>query len=151
MNNSGLKPTGSFINILIFNKKALNLTGMGDIPKHRDYFDPAKNPEAVWQAYVLGLLSIAKEDYIIRSNRESGHGRYDILMLPKDKTQYGVVIEIKAMDKDTTDNQIQTKLKEALGQIEQNEYHKELVAHQIPKRVEIAIVFIGKKVMMLAK
>ena len=121
---------------------------MGDT---MSYFDPAKNPEAVWQAYFLGLLSIAKEDYIIRSNRESGYGRYDILMLPKDKTKYGVIIEIKAVDKETTENQIQVKLKEALNQIERNEYYKELVAHQIPKRVEIAVVFAGKNVMMLAK
>lgn len=115
------------------------------------YFDVTKNPEDVWQAYVLGLLSIAGEDYIIRSNRESGAGRYDILLLPKVKSKYGIVIEIKAMEKDTTQKQIDSKLEEALGQIEKNEYYQELIAHDIPKRIEIAMVFAGKKVYMQSK
>ncbi len=115
------------------------------------YFDVTKNPEDVWQAYVLGLLAISEEDYIIRSNRESGIGRYDILMLPKTKTKYGIVIEIKAMDKDATKTQIDAKLKEALGQIQKNEYYQELIAHDVPKRIEIAMVFAGKKVYMLPK
>lgn len=114
------------------------------------YFDVTKNPEDVWQAYTLGLLSISKEDYIIRSNRESGAGRYDILMLPKVKTEYGIVMEIKTMDKDATQEQIDAKLEEALGQIERNEYYKELIVHNIPKRIEIAMVFTGKKVQMLS-
>ncbi len=121
---------------------------MGDI---MSYFDPAKNPEAVWQAYVLGLLSIAKDNYIIRSNRESGHGRYDILMLPKNKTKYGIVIEIKSMAKEATQKEIEDKLEEALGQIQKNEYYQELIAHNIPKRIEIAVVFVGKKVFLLPK
>lgn len=121
---------------------------MGDT---MSYFDPAKNPEAVWQAYVLGLLSIAKEDYIIRSNRESGYGRYDILMLPKNKTKYGIVLEIKAVDKDTSQKAMESKLQEALEQIQKNEYYKELIAHNILKRIEVAVVFAGKKVKMLAK
>ncbi|MFK7907400.1 MAG: AAA family ATPase [Chitinophagales bacterium] len=115
------------------------------------YFDVTKNPEDVWQAYVLGLLAIAEEDYIIRSNRESGDGRYDILLLPKVKNQYGIVIEIKAMDKEATQAQIDAKLDEALGQIEKNEYYKELIAHNIHKRIEIAMVFAGKKIYLKPK
>ena len=112
------------------------------------YFDVGKRPEDVWQAYVLGLLAIAGEDYIIRSNRESGNGRYDILMLPKVKTKYGIVIEIKSMDKKSTQQQIDKQLDKALEQIKKNEYYKELLAHNIPKRIEIAMVFTGKKVYM---
>jgi len=121
---------------------------MGDT---MSYFDPAKNPEAVWQAYFLGLLSIGKQEYIIRSNRESGHGRYDILMIPKDKTKYGIVIEIKAMSKEATQQEIDAKLEEALKQIQKNEYYQELITHNIPKRIEIAVVFAGKKVFLLPK
>ncbi len=124
-------------------------TVMGDT---MSYFDPAKNPEAVWQAYILGLLAVAKQDYIIRSNRESGHGRYDILMLPReDKTKYGIVIEIKAMAKGATQKEIEDKLEEALKQIQKNEYYQELITHNIPKRIEIAVVFVGKKVFLLPK
>lgn len=115
------------------------------------YFDVTKNPEDVWQAYILGLLAISGEDYIIKSNRESGAGRYDILMLPKVKTKYGVLMEIKTMDKDATQPQIDAKLEEALEQIEKNEYYKELIVQGIPKRIEIAMVFAGKKVYMRPK
>ena len=114
------------------------------------YFDMDKEPERVWQVYLLGLLSIAGEGYIIKSNRESGAGRYDILMLPKDKTKYRVVIEIKAMHKKASKKQINANLDEALNQIEKNEYYRELIAHQIEKRIEIAIVFVGKRLFLKA-
>ena len=45
-------------------------------------FDEDGTPEKVYQAYVLGLLAIIGDDYVIRSNRESGGGRYDILNCP---------------------------------------------------------------------
>ena len=54
------------------------------------YFDVKGEPENVYQSYVLGLLAIIGDDYIIKSNRESGEGRYDILLIPHDKTKYGV-------------------------------------------------------------
>ena len=110
------------------------------------YFDIDKNPEAVWQAYVLGLLSLLKNDYHIKSNRESGLGRYDVLLLPKDTANYGVVMEIKAMEKKATQQAIENKLTQALAQIKENEYYQELVQHKIDKRIEIAVVFAGKKV-----
>ncbi|MGB0931513.1 MAG: AAA family ATPase [Chitinophagales bacterium] len=116
------------------------------------YFDANKEAEKVWQAYVLGLLAMSSNNYIIKSNRESGAGRYDILMLPReDKTMYGIVIEVKAMDKDATPQQIGAKLTEALGQITKNKYYKELIAQNIPKRIEIAMVFAGKEIYVEAK
>jgi len=42
-------------------------------------------------------------------------------------------------------------LEEALAQIQKNEYYKELITHNIPKRIEIAVVFVGKKVFLLPK
>ena len=116
------------------------------------YFDVNKEVEKVWQAYVLGLLAISSDDYIIKSNRESGAGRYDILMLPRnDKSKYGVVIEVKAMEKDSTQNQIDTQLGDALKQINKNQYYKELIEHQIEKRIEIAMVFVGKEIYIKTK
>ena len=122
-----------------------------DLNKPETEEEPNKQAEKVWQAYTLGVLSIASEDYIIKSNRESGDERYDILLLPKTKTKYGIVIEVKTMDKNASKAQIDAKLKKALGQIEKNEYYKELLAHAIPKRIEIAMVFVGKKVYMSSK
>lgn len=128
---------------------------MGDTFSYFDLDKPngkrKKEAENVWHAYTLGLLAIANEDYIIRSNRESGSGRYDILMLPKDKSRYGIIFEIKALSKKTTKEVIDNQLDKALSQIQKNEYYKELIAHDIPKRIEIAVVFTGKKVFMKHK
>ncbi|MCO6487654.1 MAG: AAA family ATPase [Phaeodactylibacter sp.] len=110
------------------------------------YFDIHTEPERVFQAYVLGLLGILGDDYVIRSNRESGSGRYDILLLPHDRSQYGVVMEIKQLKKDASEEQIRQQLREALGQITNNQYSGELLAHKIDKRIEMAIVFVGKEV-----
>lgn len=122
-----------------------------DIGQSDDEEAEHKQLERVWQAYTLGVLSIASEDYIIKSNRESGEGRYDILLLPKVKTKYGIIIEVKTMRKKSSQAQIDKQLQKALNQIEKNEYYKELIAHDIPKRIEIAMVFVGKKVHILPK
>ncbi|MEM8527208.1 MAG: AAA family ATPase [Bacteroidota bacterium] len=109
------------------------------------YFDIHTEPERVFQAYVLGLLGILSDDYIIKSNRESGRGRYDILLLPKDKTRYGIIMELKQISNEATDNQINATLEEGLRQIQSNKYYKELEAQDIAERLEMAIVFVGKE------
>jgi len=115
------------------------------------YFDVKGEPENVYQSYVLGLLAIIGDDYIIKSNRESGEGRYDIMLVPHDKNKYGVVIEIKQIakvDNETEDclsERITSKINEALTQIEQNRYYKELIDHKIKKIIKLPIVFVGKE------
>jgi len=117
------------------------------------YYDTAKNPEQVYHTYLLGLLTIMGNDYVLRSNRESGGGRYDILLIPHDKLQNGVVMELKQIrkrdeqesDKDFA-QRINPKLKEALVQMESNQYYRELLDHGIaPERVvKVPVVFAGK-------
>ena len=114
------------------------------------YFDFRGEPENVYQAYTLGLLAILGDEYIIKSNRESGDGRYDILLLPRDKSRYGVVIEIKQIEskekEEKTDfiKKVNDKLDEAANQIEEKEYYKELLAHHIQNILKVPIVFVGK-------
>ena len=63
------------------------------------YFDTAKNNvEAVYQAFLLGMLVNISSDYEIESNRESGYGRYDIAIIPKDITRLGIIMELKKVD-----------------------------------------------------
>ncbi len=116
------------------------------------YFDTRGMAENVYQAYFLGMLAIIGDDYIIRSNRESGDGRYDILLIPHDKTKYGIVIEIKQVPKRSPKEKeadfhkrINTALKKASDQIEQNEYYKELLAHNIKNIIKLPVVFAGKE------
>jgi len=114
------------------------------------YYDTGGTPEKVYQAYLLGLLAIVGDDYIKKSNRESGEGRYDIMMIPLDKTQNGVVMELKQIEKRDGESEldlhtrIQTKLSEALTQIEDNEYYKELIDNRIERIIKLPIVFAGK-------
>ena len=60
------------------------------------YHDLAKEPEAFFHGLLLGFIANLQETHEIKSNRESGFGRYDILLIPKDSSQLGIVIEFKA-------------------------------------------------------
>jgi hypothetical protein len=114
------------------------------------YFDTKGEPENVYQSYVLGLLAIIGDDYIIKSNRESGEGRYDIMLIPHDKSRYGIVIEIKQIARGENENEqtfrdrIDKKILEAKSQIDNNQYYKELVANKISNTIKLPIVFAGK-------
>ncbi len=115
------------------------------------YFDTDGEPEKVYHAYTLGMLAVLCDDYVIRSNRESGNGRYDILMIPHDKTKNGIVMEIKQIEKKKRESvkkfneRIQKELDSALLQIEENEYYKELIDHKVSNIIKLPIVFAGKE------
>jgi hypothetical protein len=120
--------------------------------KEKDEIILAK--EQIYHVYILGLLAILSDDYIIKSNREGGEGRYDIMLIPHDKTKNGVVIEIKSIDKQkkNEDNKkiikrIDEEIESALNQIERNKYYKELLANKIPleRIIKVPIVFAGKE------
>jgi hypothetical protein len=111
--------------------------------------------EQIYHVYTLGLLAILSDDYKIKSNRESGEGRYDIMLIPYAKSKNGIVIEIKQIEKQkksekdnsTFKERIDKKLDEALRQIEINEYYTELLDNKIKPEniIKLAIVFAGKK------
>jgi len=121
------------------------------------YFDTNGTPEKIYQSYVLGLLAIIGDDYIIKSNRESGDGRYDIMLIPHNKTKYGVVIEIKQIQKKENETQtlllqrIEKKITEAKTQIEKNNYFMELKDHKIENIIKLPIVFVGKEPYIIPK
>jgi len=121
------------------------------------YFDTGTEPENIYQSYVLGLLAIIGDDYIIKSNRESGEGRYDIMLIPHDKTKFGIVIEIKQLNKIENENEVDrnkrvnAKILEAANQIENNKYYKELIDHKIENIIKLPIVFVGKEAHILMK
>ncbi|HFA48489.1 MAG TPA: AAA family ATPase [Bacteroidetes bacterium] len=120
------------------------------------YFDERGMAENVYQAYFLGMLAIVGDDYAIRSNRESGDGRYDILLIPHNKSKYGLVIEVKRVDKRgekekeaSYNKRVNAALKKALEQIERNKYYKELISHKIKKIIKLPVVFAGKEAHVL--
>ena len=110
--------------------------------------------EQYFHVYTLGILTILSDDYVIKSNRESGEGRYDIMLIPHDKTKYGIVIEIKQTEKQQNTEEkndfflrVNKQIKAATNQIEKNKYYKELIDNKIDSEriIKVPIVFAGKE------
>jgi len=114
--------------------------------KMMSYYDiGADEPERVYQAFVLGMLVNLSEDYQVKSNRESGYGRYDVMIIPRDTRQKGIVIEFKklsVLQKESADQ----ALEQALTQIKEKKYAEELRDRGIQEIIELGIVFDGKRI-----
>ena len=101
--------------------------------------------ESFYHAFVLGMLVYIDKDYEVRSNRESGFGRYDVMVIPKDKSKKGIIIEFKKVDKFEGET-FETALEAALKQIQEKKYDSELKALGVNDIVKLGIAFKGKEV-----
>jgi hypothetical protein len=107
------------------------------------YFDiKGKNPEQFYHALVLGMLIALQETHQIQSNRESGHGRYDVMLIPKDKSKLGIVIEFKSVKSEAA---LPEGVKIALQQIQDKHYRQQLLSEGIENILELGIAFYGKQ------
>ncbi len=106
------------------------------------YHDLSGSPEKVYHALVLGMLVWLSGKYDIRSNRESGYGRYDLMLKPKYQGRQGIVIEFKKVYEGETPEDV---LEEALKQIEEKKYVTELEAAGVRDILKLAIAFRGKE------
>jgi len=111
------------------------------------FFDAkGKNPEAVFQAFVLGMLLNLGEEYEISSNRELGYGRYDILALPRnDMSKPAILMEMKSIT-GFYKEEPEKAINEAIEQINTKAYAKELEARGFRNVLKIVVVSDGKKV-----
>jgi hypothetical protein len=107
-------------------------------------------PEKIYHAFVLGMLIGLKDQYEVKSNRESGLGRYDVMLIPKDKHALGIIIEFKKIGPFKKMN-IKAAASSALQQIEEKKYAQELLDRNIERILYLAIVFEGKNVLILPK
>ncbi len=117
------------------------------------YFDSGKRPstkepENFYHGLVLGLIVEKASDYIVRSNRESGYGRYDIVMEPFDKKENAVIMEFKVFDEEDNEKTLDDTLANALAQIEEKKYETDLLAAGVTRdRIyKYGFAFEGKKV-----
>ena len=143
-----------FINALLANDlKAMN-TYMNKVASEIfSCFDTgkkpsSKTPERFYHGFVLGLMVELTDRYIITSNRESGFGRYDIMLEPRISGNDAFIIEFKVQDFD--EKSLSDTAKNALKQIEMQNYESNLVARGIPKNYiqKYGFAFCGKQVLI---
>lgn len=112
------------------------------------YFDVSgKEPEKVYHAFVLGMLVSISNTHEVKSNKESGFGRYDVMIIPKDISKPGIIIEFKKINVLSKETMEQGKV-EALKQIDRMKYEQELINCNVKHIIKLAIVFKGKEVMI---
>ena len=135
--------------------KAMNLY-MNDIALATfSNFDAGKHasersqPERFYHGFVLGLLADLRERYQIRSNRESGYGRYDVMLMPLNQQDKAIVIEFKVHEPDE-ESSLQDTVQSALDQIKEKNYDAELLAQGISadRICHYGFAFEGKKVLI---
>lgn len=109
----------------------------------------SEEPERSYHLFVLGLLVMLKDSYTVKSNHESGYGRYDISLIPKDNKKNGIVLELKRVweeGKDGLDKGAQL----ALDQIIERKYAESLFDQGVNTVIAYGIAFLGKKVCVKA-
>ena len=148
-------PRNSFIKALLAgDRKAMNVY-MNQVALHTfSYFDTGKNPsyeepERFYHGFVLGLIVDLQNRYVITSNRESGFGRYDVMMEPKNSEDDAIILEFKVHDSEDEDS-LRDTVQSALCQIEEKQYAAQLIARGIPKdRIRTyGFAFRGKEVLI---
>ena len=102
-----------------------------------------------YHGFVLGLLVELRDQYEVRSNRESGYGRYDVMLIPRQKNQLAFVLEFKVYDAQE-ELKLEDTVQSALVQIEEKHYDTELIERGISKSKirHYGFAFEGKKVLI---
>ena len=117
-------------------------------------FDTGKRPsrtepERFYHGFVLGLMVDLSDRYVLTSNRESGFGRYDIMLEPKNKDDNAYIIEFK-VHKPKKESTLEDTVAAALAQIEEKKYDNLLIEKGVPadKIYKYGFAFEGKKVLI---
>ena len=114
------------------------------------FMDVGENTaENFYHAFVLGMLVGLKDTYYVNSNRESGFGRYDIMLEPKDKNGNSFVIEFKVLD-DLSENTIEQTIENAKKQIIDKKYEDNLIERGFKNITKMVFAFNGKDVKMIS-
>ena len=111
--------------------------------KSVSYNDTKKGNEAFYHGFILGMSLYLEGEYIVKSNIESGLGRYDVSIEPKNKNKRGYILEFKATD---NVDKLEEISKEALKQIEEGKYSSTLKQTDTKEILYLGIAFCGKQI-----
>ena len=127
------------------NDVALDMVSFFDVGK----LSPKSEPERFYHGLVLGLMVSLKDKYSISSNRESGRGRYDIMLKPLNNDLPAIIIEFKVYN-ERKEKSLEETAANALRQIEDKQYEKELLSIGIEQsRIrKYGFAFRGKEVIV---
>ncbi len=128
------------------NRISLNMFSSFDGGTHPS---EAAMPEKFYHGFVLGLLVDLEDRYEVTSNRESGFGRYDVMLKPLDRKEDGIILEFKVYDP-KEESSMEETVREALRQIEERKYEQTLLAQGIEKEHirKYGFAFRGKEVLI---
>jgi len=139
MLSDNVKKMNSFMN-----KVALRTFSSFDSGNH---LADETQPERFYHGFVLGMVVNLADKYKVRSNRESGYGRYDVMIEPIDRSEKAFLFEFKVMDADDDEKTLEDTLANTHAQIEEKKYEAELIAEGFaPEQIrKYGFAFKGKE------
>ncbi|MDE6054262.1 MAG: PD-(D/E)XK nuclease domain-containing protein, partial [Lachnospiraceae bacterium] len=118
--NDNVRKMNSFMNKIALN--TFSAFDAGNKPSEET------EPEKFYHGFVLGMIVNLADRYKVTSNRESGYGRYDVMIEPFDKNEKAFIFEFKVLDEDDDEEKLEDTVANTLAQIEEKQYEAVLIA-----------------------
>ncbi len=111
---------------------------------------PFEDSEKIYHAFILGILVGLKDKYEVKSNRESGLGRYDVMLIPKNSSDLGIIMEFKKVGRFEKID-LEAAVTSAIKQIEDKQYDQELLDRGVQRILYLGFAFEGKQILIRSK